>query len=287
MDNGEQEDVKEGLSRRKSLRRSEKAKKVLQSITNNGGPSVFSSAIQSKAKQQKVQDESVRFIIYPWTKAYKCWWGVTVGAAIFTVFFETYQIAFQTAGLPFTASSIIEYVLLSIFVVDMVVNFNLAYYNAMDEIVQDRWSIAVHYLRFWFWIDLLGVFPFYMVALAIAGQVGQNNTLTEYLALLRLFKMVRLHRVKMLFDILQYSTRVSLMWLTLTRNFSLALVWTHFFACVMYFVARMYDFDPDNTWIGEVVGSLDGFERYVTSLYWSVGTLLRVARLKTSMCRRF
>lgn len=44
----------------------------------------------------------------------------------------------------------------------------------------------------------------------------------------------------------------------------------------MYFIARQYDFDPDNTWLGSLVEDLTGFERYCTSLYWSVVTFTTV-----------
>jgi CRP-like cAMP-binding protein len=66
------------------------------------------------------------------------------------------------------------------------------------------------------------------------------------------------------------------MWLTLFRNFGVALVWTHFAACFFYFIARQYDFAPDNTWIGSLVEDLNGSERYLTSLYWAVITFTTV-----------
>ena len=249
---------------------------------------VFSSINTSKADRERIRAESRQNVangwfckiptILPWSPSYRAWWGFTVFAAAFTIFLETYQIAFAPGGLTTQSrgSFILEYLLLSIFVVDIFVNFSLAYFDDRDKVVYDRRSIARHYFRRMFWVDLIGVFPFYPMALAISGQMGQDNTTTQYLALLRLFKMVRLHRVELLFLILQYSTKISLMSLTLVRNFSAALVWTHLGACVMYFIARQYDFDPDNTWLGSLVEDLTGFERYCTSLYWSVVTFTTV-----------
>ena len=106
--------------------------------------------------------------------------------------------------------------------------------------------------------------------------VGQDNSTTQFLALLRLVKLVRLYRVKQLFDVLQYNARVSLTLLTVTRNFAAALVWSHFSACTMYFIAREFDFDPENTWIGDRVTDMNTFERYVTSLYWAMVTFTTV-----------
>jgi hypothetical protein len=227
------------------------------------------------ASRKVLQETNKSLIIWPWNKYYISWWSLTVAGAFFTILTETYAIAFLPAGLiPYgDAASIIEYILVSIFLIDIVVNFRLVYYDDDNELVLDEKKIARHYLKGTFWRDFVGVFPFYVVALAITGELGQDSKKAQYLALLRLVKLVRLHRTKQLFDSLQYNTHVSLMTLTLIRNFCFALVWSHFSACVFYFIARQFDFDPDDTWIGGTVNGRNDFERYVTALYWSVVTV--------------
>jgi CRP-like cAMP-binding protein len=88
--------------------------------------------------------------------------------------------------------------------------------------------------------------------------------------------LVRLYRLKLLFQSLQYSSKISLLWLTLTRNCAVAMVWTHFSACALYFIAKQYSFGENDTWIGGVYTSLDPLERYLTSLYWSCVTFFTV-----------
>ena len=61
--------------------------------------------------------------------------------------------------------------------------------------------------------------------------------------------------------------------LTLLRNLAVVLVWTHTWACVMFFIARETALDSDNTWLGTTVYGLSEFEQYITSLYWSVVTV--------------
>jgi CRP-like cAMP-binding protein len=236
------------------------------------------AGVSTSSARKMVREAQISGVIFPWSKGYKTWWGLTVICAILTIFTETFQIAFGPGGLPQNdaGASATEYILLSIFVVDIGVSFFLAYFNEDDEIIYDRKLIAKNYLRRMFWIDVLGVFPFYALALACAGQVGQDNSTTQFLALLRLVKLVRLYRVKQLFDVLQYNARVSLTLLTVTRNFAAALVWSHFSACTLYFIAREFNFDPDNTWIGGQVADMDTFERYVTSLYWAIVTFTTV-----------
>jgi hypothetical protein len=228
------------------------------------------------ATRKVLQETNKSLIIWPWNKYYISWWSLTVAGALFTIFTETYAIAFSPAGLyPYgDAASIIEYILDSIFFIDIMVTFHLVYYDDDKELVLDKKKIARHYLKGgMFWRDFAGVFPFYAVALAITGELGHDSKKAQYLALLRLVKLVRLHRAKQLFDSLQYNTHVSLMSFTLIRNFCFALVWSHFSACVFYFIARQFDFDPDDTWIGGSLNDRNKFERYVTSLYWSVVTV--------------
>ena len=241
--------------------------------------SVF-AGLNVESERQRVKEEHIHFglVFLPWNRRYKTWWGFTVLLSYLTAFFTTYQVAFLPAGLshPTDAINTIEYLFVSIFVIDIGINFNLAYFSEGDELVSDRRSIARHYFRFMFWIDLIGVFPFYVIALACAGLMGQDTIKTSYLAILQLFRLVRLHRVKQLFDVLQYSSKISLMSFTFIRNFGAALWWVHFNACVMFFIARQSSFDEENTWIGGSVDGLSLYEQYVTSLYWSVVTFATV-----------
>ncbi len=239
----------------------------------------FSSKITATDKQ-RVLDDKKRGLFLPWSKHYKTWWFFTVIASIYTVFFETHYIAFRPAGFtPYgSASAVLEYCLVGIFVIDMLVNFNLAYFDEQEGVVvYDRKSIAKNYMRFMFWIDLIGIFPFYLIALACAGLVGQNTHNAQYLAILRLTRLVRLHRIKKLFVMLQYNSRISFMWLTLIRNFFLALIWSHMAACVLFFIARQHDFSA-YTFIGSKVDvtTLSSFDLYIISLYWAIVTFSTV-----------
>lgn len=228
--------------------------------------------VNSISKRKLIEEQSNAIVIWPWNKNYKSWWGLTVFCAVLTVLTETYAVAFSPADEYNDALSIIEFTLVFVFVIDIAVNFHLVYYDENDHLVAERRDIAVHYLKGMFWLDIAGVFPFFYVGLALAGEIGNDNDVASYISLLRLIKLVRLHRMKELFDILQYNPHVSLLMLTLLRNFGFAILWTHFAACIFFFIARQSDFDPDTTWIGGSIVGLNGAERYVTSLYWSIVT---------------
>ena len=56
---------------------------------------------------------------------------------------------------------IIYYLLqIALFFFDMILTFNLAYYNDYGELTTSRSSITINYLKSWFIIDLLSIFPF-------------------------------------------------------------------------------------------------------------------------------
>ena len=230
--------------------------------------------VNSGIKQKLLEENKEGWIIFPWNRRYRYWWSLTAACAVLTVFTETYAVAFAPSSdyLSGSALSIIEYLLVSVFLVDILVNFHLVYYDVDDNLIMDKKAIALHYLKGYFIIDVAGVFPLYLVALAITGDLGSDSDAASLLSLLRLVKLVRLHRVVDLIMDLQYNPRVSLTWLTLTRNFGFVALWTHFAACIFYFIARQYDFDPERSWIGGSIGSMQGSEKYLTSLYWSIVT---------------
>ena len=247
---------------------------------------IFSEIRTTETQRVRLSEERAINVFFPWSKYYKAWWGFTVAVAFCNIFTETYEIAFSAAGLsdPKGTPSIIEIIVVVIFAIDMGVTFNLAFYNDNHDIIYHRRVIARRYMRFMFWIDLIAVFPFYAIALACAGEFGQNTSLAEYLSLLKLTRMVQLYRVKQFFEVIQYSSKISLLSLTFIRNFAAAMVWTHFSACTMFFLARQYSFD-DNTWIGNVDG-MTTIERYLTSLYWAVTTFttVRVFQILLFVC---
>ena len=45
-----------------------------------------------------------------------------------------------------------------IFITDIILTFNTAYYKN-GKLIYSRINIAAHYLKLWFWIDLLASFP--------------------------------------------------------------------------------------------------------------------------------
>jgi hypothetical protein len=220
--------------------------------------------------QLLVAEAQISGVFFPWNKQYKIWWTFTCVAAIFTYFFETYEIAFGSDNI---VANLIEGFLLAIFCADILVTFNLAFYEN-EVMVFQRKSIVKNYLKMFFWIDLIGVFPFQTIALSVT-EVQPEPRQALLLKLLRMLRLVRLHRLAKFQDFLQYNPRISFMTFTLVRNIAATLSASHFWACGIYYLARLREFD-DTTWLGPLVRNFNGLERFVVSLYWSVVTFATV-----------
>ena len=225
--------------------------------------------------EKLVEKMDIHGVFFPWVLSYKIWWAITAVGAIATVFFAPFQMAFknESGDVDFFTDAI-ETTLTTIFVLDIVVNFNLVLYKN-ERIVLERKEIVTSYLQKMFWVDLIGVFPFETVALWATGHLGEDNSTALMYSMLRILGFARLHRMKKLSDVLQYDARVSLLWFTMLRNFGAVLACTHIEACFMYYLARLHDFGED-TWLGPKVADMTGFDRYVASLYFSITTFATV-----------
>jgi len=216
-----------GISKFKKITFKDAVNQVMEDMAENkqSARQVLSTklpGIRNKATvhsdREMVERAEISGILFPWMKSYRLWWSVTVGATILTAFFCPYTIAFEPQmGIFTTGAAVIEFILIGIFVLDIFVKFNQSYH--VDEVlVYERKEIAKHYCKRFFWVDAVGVFPFYSVALAIAGERGEDSNKALLLSMFRLLQLVRLYRMRKFFDHLQYNAHVSLMYFTLLRN---------------------------------------------------------------------
>ena len=89
----------------------------------------------------------------------------------------------------------------SVFVIDMISSFFIAYIDSNDELIVNPISIQIRYLCSWFLFDLISIIPFaffidktFLISTTVIYQ-GDTHT---YLHLLRLLKLIKL--VKVLFN---------------------------------------------------------------------------------------
>lgn len=69
-----------------------------------------------------------------------------------------------------------ELVIDLVFVFDIIFSFFSAYYNKVEVLVADRRSIALGYLKTWFFIDLIAVLPIQLIThntLSVFGKMAR------------------------------------------------------------------------------------------------------------------
>ncbi len=92
-----------------------------------------------------------------------------------------------------------------LFFLDILANFNSAYYTELNEIEDDRKIIAFSYIKSWFFIDILAVLPFELIANLTASDNNENmleddgpdnyNQFVRITRVSKLYKLVKITRI--------------------------------------------------------------------------------------------
>jgi len=172
------------------------------------------SAIKSvspSARLLKMQDRLSRsqlasrpwWVVHPLDQAWTQYWDLLVMGALVTVLFLTpYEVAFVDAldlsdpslCVLFAFNRVID----AIFCLDMALSFHLAYplEDGRQWVVKPV-EIRRNYLRSWFGLDALSIFPCWVVPLLAARDEhgGQALDFLPVVRIIRLFRLIKLARV--------------------------------------------------------------------------------------------
>lgn len=184
-------------------------------------------------------------------------------------------IGFETS--PETPSLIIDNIVTALFCVDIIISFNTAYEDVDTEKLEyDRLHIAKHYIRFWFWIDLLSTIPFDDIVSSIVsgGGLGAIRAI-RVLRLVRLAKLYRLANIDESLEQYHISPSMVNLIILVIQIFFVA----HYFACFWHFLSldNIQKQGPPRNWV-DVFGfdSVNVYGRYVASLYYIIVTMLTI-----------
>lgn len=81
----------------------------------------------------------------------------------------------------------------------------------MVNYIDDRKQIAIIYLKGWFFIDVLSIFPFELLILIMVDKnstddfenVGGNNELLRLMRISKLYKLIKITRLLRLFKLMR------------------------------------------------------------------------------------
>ncbi|XP_071451245.1 voltage-gated delayed rectifier potassium channel KCNH8 [Hetaerina americana] len=169
----------------------------------------------------------------------------------------------------------------ALFIIDIILNFRTTYVSGKGEVVSDGRSIALHYVRGWFLVDLLAALPFDLLyASDLYG--GEESGHGGRVHLLKLTRLLRLARLLQRMD--RHSQHSAAILSLLMLSFTLL---AHWLACLWYVVAdterSKHKSDWDLGWIHHMadrlkmnISSVTHAESYITALYFTCSSLTSV-----------
>jgi CRP-like cAMP-binding protein len=166
-----------------------------------------------------------------------------------------------------------------IFMFDMVLTFNTAFYDEDNQIIGDRKRIALKYLKSWFVLDLGSSVPFSLLEAFVLPEGNNATRLIRISRLRNIPKLMRLSRLVKIAKNLSYLQDIDFIismnqrLLRFLKVISGIILCLHVSACLWHLTAKMDNFGPD-TWVVRFGYVDEGhWKKYLTSLYWALTTL--------------
>ncbi|KAB2620148.1 potassium channel KAT1-like [Pyrus ussuriensis x Pyrus communis] len=244
-----------------------------------------------------------KYIISPYNPRYRAWGMLLVLLVIYSAWICPFEFAF----LPYKRDAlfVIDNIVNGFFGIDIILTFFVAYLDSRSYLLVDNpKKIAMRYLSTWFLFDVCSTAPFQSISLLLTNHSSELE-----FKVLNMLRLWRLRRVSSLFarsillhlcllsklsnchktirihtqtykpisvDFrLEKDIRFNYFWIRCTKLISVTLFAVHCAGCFNYLIADRYP-DPKRTWIGAVYPDFKQdslWNRYVTSMYWSITTL--------------
>ncbi|XP_045800436.1 potassium channel KAT1-like isoform X2 [Trifolium pratense] len=210
-----------------------------------------------------------RYIISPFNPKYRTWETWLIVLVIYSAWIYPFQFAFLTYKID--TLFIIDNIVNGFFAIDIVMTFFVAYLDDHSYLlVGEPKKIAVRYLCTWFIFDVCSTAPFQSIS-----SLFTHNSSEIGFKILNMLRLWRIRRVSSLFARLEKNIHYNYFWTRCLKLVAVTLFAVHCAGCLNYLIADRYH-DPKRTWIGAVYPNfkeMSLWDRYVTSMYWSIVTL--------------
>jgi potassium voltage-gated channel Eag-related subfamily H protein 7 len=236
-----------------------------------------------------------RFLIHPEKNCITPKWDKLIMLAlVYVALWTPYEVGLMTdkAKAQIWWLKNLNYAIDMLFGFDILLQFFLMYEtrtNTGYTWIKDRKKIAKHYLRGWFIIDIVSVFPFDLAASIAMGEGNSNLRLVKVIRAIRLLKLARVLRAGRILGRLQANSSMSMQYLEMVFLFIKMILAGHWMACIWGFVGVFgYDYtvpveeqDPTTSWIASTdpqnLGGWDShFALWSVGFQWSIQTLTSI-----------
>ncbi|GMH37815.1 hypothetical protein BSKO_05688 [Bryopsis sp. KO-2023] len=161
-----------------------------------------------------------------------------------------------------------------VFALDMLFNFFTGF-EKDGNVELDKRKSMVHYLKVWFWLDLVATFPVEYVAHLTTGKFG-NSKYTRILKLVRLIRLLRVLRLSRILNRLKWWAGIRFAVRKIIRFIIMITTVAHWNACLWGFMASVDDWD--GSWAGTygMETSTTKRSQYLTCIYWAITTMTTI-----------
>ena len=224
---------------------------------------------------QKIQ---TAYVIQP-ESSLKFYWDIFImGFLIALGFLIPIESAFY--GEDQSLSEILSKIALSVFTIDILFNLNTGIYIE-GILVKHRSKFIKHYLKFWFWIDLVSTIPFELMftgSVKSSAVVGENFNILRTLKILKLIRLVRFPKTIMNIED-HMTSKKSLLIVNLAKLMIYLSLIANGAGCLMFIISSQ-NTSPDNfiSQIEHSAGFVDDKVEslYTYCLYWSITTMASI-----------
>jgi len=214
------------------------------------------------------------YVIMP-TSTFRLLWDI---AGLFLICYDMLAIPFDQSFQPepSTFTDVMDWFTLIFWSFDMIQGFFLGYY-ADGHVVTDNWQIVRNYLKTWFMVDVIVVFPEwgakFLPVSDDAAEAGGLGKFAKIARIARILRMLRLLKMKKLMETLmdRIESEYSFILFNLIHMLSFVLVLNHVIACVWYLIGRLTRSAGLTNWIDSYQDPDEDIAfQYATSLHWSL-----------------
>jgi Ion transport protein len=173
------------------------------------------------------------------------------------------------------------------FITDIILTFNTAIFVRGLQI-RHRKDIALHYLKFWFWVDLIASFPYEIVFPEESSEnyfnlIYSNQSYATFFTYFRFFQVVRLIRILKLRKLFNHLENFLDLNNTMTNIFGFVklslyvFIVAHWISCYFHFEGFSESAVETVTWLSYYGITDDPWQnRYLASFYFGIATMQTV-----------
>eukprot|EP01022_Parablepharisma_sp_SALTPOND_P008025 TRINITY_DN135088_c0_g1_i1.p1 TRINITY_DN135088_c0_g1~~TRINITY_DN135088_c0_g1_i1.p1 ORF type:complete len:455 (-),score=25.39 TRINITY_DN135088_c0_g1_i1:2196-3467(-) len=234
------------------------------------------------------------YLISPESK-FKTIWSILL---ILPLLYTAFLVPFNVAFMEYYSSlgwMIAENIVSFMFMTDVFINLFSVHRNAEGKLIRSHKEIVYQYLKGWFIPDLIACCPFQLMVTCSTPEYESYESVTSLLRFPRIYSILKMTKLIKTFigedkDTISgvfksaiemnsgtfICSMITLIVLVRLLTFiSMMMAFTHFFACLWFFVTKLED--PTQSWLYHNKLQNDSAGRqYLFTLYWALATLSTV-----------